>query len=864
MDALPIDPLLPGIVDTVRRTRRLVLEAPPGAGKTTRVPSALLDAGVAGGRDVVVLQPRRLAARMAARRVADERGERLGDAVGFQVRFDRVGGDGTRLWFVTEGVLARRLLTDPTLAGVGAVVLDEFHERHLAADVALAQLKRLQGHARPDLALVVMSATLDAEPVARYLDDAPRVRSEGRAFPVEIEHLDRRDDRPLETQVAAALGRLCDGGLAGDVLVFLPGAAEIRRCADAVRGLAAHHGLVVLPLHGDLPPDEQDRAVRRADRRKVVLSTNVAETSVTIDGVVAVIDAGLARIASFAPWSGLPTLRTEPVARAALAQRAGRAGRTRPGRCLRLLSRADHDARPAFERPEVARLDLAETVLELRAAGDDPAAFPWFERPPEAALAAADALLARLGATGPDGAVTDAGRRMLRFPLHPRLARLLVEAEARGVAEEGAVVAALLAERDVRRGTRTGGRARVAASRDVDAGHSDLLARLDAFDEAAALRFQPGPCADRGLDAGAARAVDRVRAQLEGLLRRGPRGAGPDGRRASRPGPSTAADLEAALAACALVAYPDRVGKRRRPDGPELLLAGGGTATLAEESVVRDAAFVVAVDAEERPRGDPLVRTAVAVSPEELVDAFPARVREEVVARFVADGERVEAVRRTVYEGLALEEVRVPASAAPEAAAVLAAEARRAGARRFADDGALDALLARAAFAATHAPGVGLEALDEAAAGRALEALCAGRASFAELRDADLVGALVGALPSAARAALEALAPERVRLHGGFSPRVTYAPGRPPFVEAPLQDFFGQTDGPRVAGGRVPVTLHLLAPNRRPVQVTTDLAGLWDRHYEGVRRELSRRYPRHAWPDDPRTAAPPTRGPRRR
>jgi len=861
VDALPIDPLLPGIVDAVRRTRRLVLEAPPGAGKTTRVPSALLDAGVAGGRDVVVLQPRRLAARMAARRVADERGERLGDGIGFQVRFDRVGGDRTRLWFVTEGVLARRLLVDPTLAGVGAVVLDEFHERHLAADVALAQLRRLQGGARPDLALVVMSATLDAEPVARYLDDAPRVRSEGRAFPVEVEHADRRDDRPLETQVAAALGRLCDAGLAGDVLVFLPGAAEIRRCADAVRGLASHHGLLVLPLHGDLPAEEQDRAVRRADRRKVVLATNVAETSVTIDGVVAVIDTGLARIASFAPWSGLPTLRTEPVARAALAQRAGRAGRTRPGRCVRLFTRADHDARPAFERPEIARLDLAETVLELRAAGDDPATFPWFERPPEGALAAADALLARLGAVGADGRVDDRGRRMLRFPLHPRLSRFLVEAEDRGVSEEGAIVAALLAERDVRRSHRPsglgggfGGRGRVAASRDVDAGHSDLLARLDAFDEAAALRFQPGPCADRGLDAGAARAADRVRAQLEGLVRR----------RASRPAPASAADLEAALSACALVAFPDRVAKRRRPGGPELVLAGGGTATLAEESVVRDAPFVVAVDAEERLRGDPLVRTAVAVEPEALVEAFPDRVRDEVVARFVAEGERVEAVRRTVYDGLALEEARVAASSAPEAAAVLAAEARRAGARAFADAGALDTLFARAAFAAVHAPGVGLAALDEAAAERAIEGLCGGRASFRELREADLPGALLAALPPGARASLEALAPERLRLHGGFAPRVAYAAGRPPWIEAPLQDFFGQTDGPRVAGGKVAVTLHLLAPNRRPVQVTTDLAGFWDRHYAAVRRELSRRYPRHAWPDDPRTAAPPTRGPRRR
>ena len=851
MQPLPVDALLPEVVAAVSAHRRLVLEAPPGAGKTTRVPAALLDAGVAGDREVVVLEPRRLAARMAARRVAAERGGRVGDEVGYEVRFDACGSAATRLRYVTEGILARRLGGDPTLSRVGAVVLDEFHERHLAGDVALARVRALQEGPRPDLALVVMSATLDAAPVAAWLGGCPRLVSEGRAFPVEIRFAPQRDERPLESQVAAAVARLVEGG-EGDVLVFLPGAAEIRRASDALAPLAARHGLLVVPLHGDLDADAQDRAVRPADRRKVVLATNVAETSVTIDGVVAVVDSGLARVASHAPWSGLPVLRTEPVARANAAQRAGRAGRTRPGVCVRLYTRADHDARPAFERPEVERLDLAEAVLELRAAGMSPAAFPWFQRPPPAALAAADALLARLRAVDAAGAVTPVGRRMLALPLHPRLSRLVVAAEDLGVPDEGATVAALLSERDVRRGARARLRDGGRRSAPSDAGASDVVAQLDAFDEAASLGFDPGRCAGRDLDAGAARAVDRVRRQLLGTLRR--RGA-----RAGAP-----ADVEAALGLAVLAGFPDRVARRRRPGDRELTLCGGGSAVLAEESVVRDAAWLVAVDAEERARGAPLVRTASAVEPEALLEACPDAVREEVVARWDGAAQRVEVVRRTVYEDLPLEEARRPADGVAEAERLLASEALKEGPRAFAPPEALDRLLARTAFAAPFAEGSGLRALGEDDARAALVALCAGRSSFSALRDADLVGSLVGALPASARAALEALAPERVRLPGGWSPRVEYAVGRPPWIEAMVQDFFGQREGPRVAGGRVPVTLHLLAPSRRPLQVTTDLAGFWARHYEGVRREMARRYPRHSWPDDPTTATPPERGARRR
>ncbi|HET9553505.1 MAG TPA: helicase-related protein, partial [Anaeromyxobacteraceae bacterium] len=370
MQPLPIDPLLPEIVAALRAGPSLVIEAPPGAGKTTRVPAALVAAGLVEG-EVVVLEPRRLAARLAARRVAEELGERPGETVGYQVRFEDVSGPRTRIRYVTEGLLTRRLLADPSLRGVGAVLLDEFHERHLQGDLALALLRRLQRTSRPDLKLVAMSATLDAAPVARYLE-APTLRSEGRRFDVAVEYLSpeeaARPDQRLEDLVARAVKRLLGEEPDGHLLVFLPGAAEIRWCGQRLAGLG-ELGVDVLPLHGDLPPEEQDRAVRPSARRKVILSTNVAETSVTIEGVVAVVDGGLARIASHSPWSGLPTLEVRRIARAAAAQRAGRAGRTRAGRCLRLYTRHDHDGRAAYETPEVEREDLSEPLLALASFG---------------------------------------------------------------------------------------------------------------------------------------------------------------------------------------------------------------------------------------------------------------------------------------------------------------------------------------------------------------------------------------------------------------------------------------------------------------------------------------------------------------
>jgi ATP-dependent helicase HrpB len=460
---LPIGSILPAVLDAAVRGN-VVIEAPPGAGKTTVVPLALLEHGGLGTGEILVLQPRRLAARLSAERTASLLGERVGGRVGYRVRFEQAGGERTRLWFLTEGVLLRRLREDPELRGVDAVILDEFHERHLEGDLALSLLRRLERR-RADsgavLRLLAMSATLDAEPVARFLA-ATRLRTEGRSYPVEVEYRSprsRQDELPLERRVAAAVRELIERGLIGSTaaqpghtLVFLPGAREIQACAQACAQLAETAGLEVATLHGQLSRELQDRAVGKSDRSKLILSTNVAETSITIDGVVAVIDSGLARVADFDPSSSLPRLSLVPISRASATQRAGRAGRTRAGVCIRLYSRHDHDTRPEQQLPEIRRLELAGAVLELAAAGVyQPDAFEWFEAPSSAALSVARELLRSLGAIEADGRLTERGRMMLRVPLHPRLARLLVAGVEAGVGEQAATAAALLAERPLRR-----------------------------------------------------------------------------------------------------------------------------------------------------------------------------------------------------------------------------------------------------------------------------------------------------------------------------------------------------------------------------------------------------------------------------
>ena len=838
--ALPVDALLPELLAALRSHGSAVVRSPTGSGKTTRVPPALLDA-LAGraARDVLVLQPRRLAARAAARRIAEERGGRLGDEVGYAVRFDHRAGPRTRLLVVTEGLLVRMLQADPFLSRAGAVVLDEFHERHLDSDLSLALLRRVQQTARPDLLLVAMSASDLGPSLPAFLGGAPTVACEGRLFPIEQRWRRADRDEPLPRAVAAGVAEALSAS-DGDVLVFLPGVGEIRRCAEELAPLAARAHVALVELYGDLPPERQDEALRRGEHRRVILATNVAETSVTVEGVTAVVDSGLQRLVRFDPGVGLDRLELVRISRASAEQRAGRAGRTAPGLCVRLWS--EHEQRALVERdePEVLRVDLAGPALQLLAWGErDVTAFPWLQPPPAAALAEALALLARLGATDGNG-LTAAGRAMARLPVHPRLARLLLEGERLGVEEDASLAAALLAERDpfVRAPSAPGARAPTHVS------GSDVADRV-----AALLDFQrKGSSRDAQLHGAGARAVLRARDQILALL---------DEARDARAGPAAAADAAQALGRALLAAFPDRLARRREPGSPRALMVGGRGVVLDARSAVRDAPLFLALDLDARAGGDALVRLASEVRREWLP---PARLAARIEVSFDPRAQRVAAVRRVLFEDLALEATPAALPDTDEVARCLAAAA----AERL--DEALPlrepevlAFLARLRWLAARRPDLLLPAFDEPALRELLPALCAGCRSFQELRRLPLAERLRDALPPAQRAALERLAPERLPLASGSHPRLDYDPARAPVLAVRMQELFGQRDSPRVLGGQMKVLLHLLAPNGRAEQVTDDLASFWANVYPQARRELSRRYPRHAWPEDPLAAAPQRR-----
>lgn len=822
---LPIDEALPRLVTALRDAANAVLVAPAGAGKTTRVPQALLDGGLAGAGQVVVLEPRRVAARAAARRIAVERGGAVGEETGYVVRFDRRAGPRTRIVVVTEGVLLRRLHDDPFLDGVGALVFDEFHERSLDADLALALARRVQREVRADLRIVAMSATLEPAPLARFLDAAV-VESAGFLHPVEVRHLDRPDARRVEDLAADAIRRAL-AETAGDVLVFLPGVGEIRRTAERLASESSKADVV--ELYGDLPPERQDAALARGRRRRVVLATNVAETSVTVEGVTAVVDSGLARVLRHDPATGMDRLVVERIARTSIEQRTGRAGRTAPGVAFRLWTAREERDFPASLPPEVRRADLAGAALSLVAWGErDPGTFAWFEAPEPARIAAAMDLLRRLGAIG-DGRLTETGAAMARIPAHPRIARMVLEGARLGRADDVALAAALLAERDPFRGDP---RSRGPRSRS----ESDLLERMDAVSGARRRETEF-----------VTRAAEDLASAAEEALGRAPA--------------APACDADEAVLRSVFAGFPDRLARRRAAGEPRAVLAGGRGVRLAAESAVADAELFVALDLDAGTGADALVRAASAVRREWLPHE---RVTTRVEVVFDEVAERVAAVRRVRFDDLVLDEGPAPLPDDGSVERLLAEEAasRLDRALDLAEPG-VASLRARVAFLRGAMPDLEIPALEDDAIRAALPDLCAGRRSFDELRRAPLAEVLRARLDRRVLAVLEREAPERVAVPSGSRVALRYDEGRAPVLAVRIQEVFGWRAGPRVAGGRVAVVLHLLAPSGRPQQVTDDLASFWTNTYPSVRRELMRRYPRHSWPEDPWTAVPERR-PRKR
>ena len=831
---LPIEPVLPDLRAALRHSTTLVLQAPPGAGKTTRVPLALLDEPWLTGQSILLLEPRRLAAQAAAARMANQLGEPVGATVGYRIRFDRRISRQTRIEVLTEGLLTRRLQHDPALEGVGLVIFDEFHERNLPADLALALCLDSQRGLREDLRLLVMSATLDGAAVARLLGDAPILVAEGRAYPVTRRYLARDPDGlDLNAVIRAVLTALAQH--TGDLLVFLPGGGEIRQVQRRLEAEPACAGLALVPLYGDLPGEAQQRAIQpdAGGRRKVVLATPIAETSLTIEGISVVVDAGWTRVPCFDPRSGLTRLATIRISADAAEQRTGRAGRLGPGICYRLWSEATQSRLRPQRLPEILEADLAPLALELAQWGvADPAALAWLDPPPPGALAQARALLVDLDALDEQGRITQTGQALAELPTHPRLAHLLRCGAMLGQGALAADLAALLEERDLLRGEHVFG--------------SDLTARLEALQT---FRRDGREGAQRqSADTAACVRVDRAAQRWRQLLRI-----------ATAPEIAPDSILVGLLLA---LAYPDRVARRREGCADRYQLANGRGARLApgDPLMNRDWLAVAQLDA---GASEGRIWLAAPVDPADLAIHLASRVH--TVAEVYWDDRQAAVIARREQR---LGVLALSGGPLPDADPQVLRQAMLTGVRRMGldclpwtpelRDGQARVLSLRRWFPDEDWPDLSDAWLTEHLA-EWLEPWLDGATRREQLSRVDLAAALYGLLNHRQRAQLNELAPTHLLAPSGSRIRLRYLPGESPVLAVKLQELFGLADTPRIAGGRIPVTLHLLSPAQRPIQVTQDLRGFWERTYAEVKKELKGRYPKHPWPDDPWTAVPTRR-----
>jgi ATP-dependent helicase HrpB len=809
----PIEEILPALCESLAVNPRLVLEAPPGAGKTTQVPLALLSADWCKGR-VLMLEPRRIAARGAASFMARQCGEALGESVGYHIRFERKVSASTRIEVLTEGILTRRLQSDPMLDGVSAVIFDEFHERHLASDLGLALCREVQETLRPDLRLIVMSATLDGARLATWLD-APRLTAEGRSFPVEIQHFAARTQEPpashLRRAVAEALARV-----EGDVLCFLPGKREIEQALRTVDGL----GAPVEILHGELGMDAQARLLAPASGRRIILATNVAESSVTLPGVRAVVDTGLAREPRFDPGSGMSQLQTVAIAQSSAVQRAGRAGRLGPGLCLRLWPESQR-LDPAA-RPELQQVDLASFVLELKAWGSAALALP--DAPPPGALAQAEDLLRSLGALDADGRMTAHGRALLDLGVHPRLgnAMLRAPAEMKGLACD---IAAVLEAPDPLRGE----------SRYLDSIQPRLIALH---------RFRHGAAESTEVHRGGLARIEQAARDWRRRLGM-----------ANTVQTVAPADYDAGHLLA--LAYPDRVARRDDNNPRRYQLANGRGALLRNESDLVGTPWLAIADLRLDAR-DSLIRRAAPLDERLLGTLFPERLREETRQAFNPGTRAVETQALRFFDAIALANRTLPTPRDSNTAARLCSGIAALGLECLPWTETLREWQARVALLRRHCQELALPDVDDPALKETLaewlEPRLLGMTRVAELDAACLGEALEAQLDHAQRRAVASLAPLDIEVPSGQRRRLSYTEGDAPILAVKLQEMFGLADTPTVAKGRVPVVLHLLSPRQVPIQVTRDLRSFWDRTYPEVRRELKGRYPRHPWPEDPWTA----------
>ena len=841
---LPIHAIQNDLAAALKRSRRIILTAPTGSGKSTQVPQMLLDMGALGTGKAVILQPRRLATRLLATRVAEERGVKLGGEVGYQIRFESVCGPDTRIHFETEGILLRQMLSQPDLPGISAILFDEFHERHVYGDVTLAQALQIQKTTRPDLLLIVMSATLDTRLLQPYLEPCKLVHSEGRAFPVVMEHIAKPlhpdHDTPWEAAAEAYERATREGKNPADTLIFMPGAYEIQRTIDALRQTSAAKEAILLPLHGELPPRDQDAAVARYDQRKVVVATNVAETSLTIDGIRLVIDAGLARVARFDPWRGINTLLIENISRASSDQRAGRAGRTAPGHAIRLWTEAEHAGRAMHDLPEIKRVDPSEILLTLKALGvGDVAAYPWLESPDPKALERALTLLRDLGALDANGAPTPVGLRMLSFPVHPRYARMLLAAAERGAVRPVALIAAIAQGRPIL--VRNAGKSSAELRRDTlgDSGGSDLLLLMRSWNYARHHRFDLDRCRRLGIHAAAARQV------------------GPLWDHFLRIAESQKLPIESSppeddqIAKCVLAGFSDQVAHRLDRGTLRCDLVHQRRGELARESTADEADLLVANEIHEIGRGDGevnvLLTQATTIREEWLRELFPGDFGERTTVEWDSAAKRAIARREIVFRDLALGS-RPLDPPPPEESARLLAKAVLSGECVLKEwDHAVDQWIARVNLLAQAWPDWQLPAYDDAARELLIQQICHGATSYKDIKTRPVLHTVKSLLSTAQLALVEKHMPERGPLSNGRSVKVQYDHAAEPYISARIQELFGVETLPTLASGRLPLVIHILAPSQRPVQITKDLPGFWRDHDPRIKQELRRKYPKHEW-----------------
>lgn len=841
-DNLPIFEIAEEFKAVMRDRGVAVVTAPTGSGKSTKIPRFLLEILPADSGQILVVQPRRIAARMLAERVAWEMGEKAGETVGYLTKYEKAVSASTRIVFLTEGILTRRLAAEPGLPGVAAIIFDEFHERTVNSDITLAMACESRRKIRPELKIVVMSATLEARPLQEYLENCPCLQSDGRLFPVAVKYAASAGQGASAKAVAQAVRGVLEREPDGDVLVFLPGAGEIYRCAQECRQLLS--GVILCTLYGEMQPEDQRKVMEPAPegKRKVILATNIAQTSLTIPGIRHIVDSGLVRQNCYDSLRALNRLDVVPIARDAADQRAGRAGREAPGTCLRLWTQLEQNAKPAMTIPEIRRVDLAEAVLALKSYGyEDLNDFPWFEKPPQNARQEAEKLLDSLGLLDPSGALSALGRDVRRFPVHPRLALLLHRGMEAGCPRQAAYAAAMLSERPLLTAS-SAERSQLTELRqetkrtEKHLPASDFLALLRLQQKAVQAHFDRQVCERLGINSGAAREVERSVQNIMAYLK---------GSRELEPAESDEAFLKVLLQT-----FPDRIARRRHDGNLRAELSGRRLVEISPLSLVRDEEYFLSAEMREvAVPGTQSFRTQLSLNsgfPEEwLWELFPDDFEESDEAFFDERKQQVFRRRLLSCRGLILDETISNDPDLDQAAEILAAEINAHSWHLQGWDESVEHWLNRLAWLRTQCPQLGLPDCSERSA--VVKAICRGETSYRVVRQKPCLPALKAMLSSEQQRQVEHLAPVALPLPNGRKLKIEYFPDHPPRGRARIQDLYDVKGPLCIVNGSVPVLLDILAPNMRTVQITDDLKRFWEVHYPALKSALARRYPKHEW-----------------